>query len=432
MGLAAAAPLFWGAAPSGGARVAGTFVLPEIGLGAFQNAELPGSITDDRGLLLGSVGSDLCRSPTDPPGIFWMTTDRGPNPLVKKKKEERRTFPVPAFTPHILKVRAVDGRLEILDARPLVGASGRPVTGLPNLEGRDEAPYDEKGKTRIPVNGSGLDPEGLARMADGSFWISEEYAPSVARVDASGKVAARIVPVGLGLRGADYEVDEVLPAILLDRRPNRGFEALALASDGKTLYAGLQSPLLHPGERASESSRTTRILALEAATGRPLGEYAYALDTAPGPKREPLMLSALTALPGGGLLALERPDDDARVYRLDVSRATDMLGSRWDLPSTRPSFESIDELATKDVSPIAKELVVDLGNLPGVPGKIEGLTVVDSRTIAIANDNDFGIAEGLGPKGARANPSVLVLVELPEELGAREQKPPRGSPSDQK
>jgi hypothetical protein len=32
---------------------------------------------------------------------------------------------------------------------------------------------------------------------------------------------------------------------------------------------------------------------------------------------------------------------------------------------------------------------VDLTALPGIPGKIEGIAILDGHTLAVANDNDF-------------------------------------------
>ena len=40
---------------------------------------------------------------------------------------------------------------------------------------------------------------------------------------------------------------------------------------------------------------------------------------------------------------------------------------------------------------LAKRLVVDLGTVDGVPGKIEGIARVDHDPLALINDNDFGI-----------------------------------------
>src|ERR1051325_11105147 len=87
-----------------------TYTLPDTPLGAFQNSVLPGSIlaTDpigggpgDHGFLLGSIGSGLFRSFLEGPNVYWMVTDRGPNPM----NGTVRTFPVPSWTPFLIKVR---------------------------------------------------------------------------------------------------------------------------------------------------------------------------------------------------------------------------------------------------------------------------------------------------------------------------------------
>ena len=199
----------------------------------------------DHGIALGGVGSDLF--PADAPDEYWMVTDRGPNGQVKLKGPNRRTFPVPQFDPLILRVRAQPGApLTILQVIPVTTTDGSPVTGLPNDAARDEPPYDWTGNTELPINPSGLDPEGLVRMPNGEFWLSEEYSPSLLHVSATGTVLGRLVPQGLTLPGAGYPVTDSLPAVFADRQGNRGFESLALAPDGKTLYTAVQSPLADP------------------------------------------------------------------------------------------------------------------------------------------------------------------------------------------
>jgi hypothetical protein len=97
-----------------------TYVLPNIALSAFLADHLPGlGLVDDHGVDVGGIGSDLWHGPGDGPGVYWMITDRGPN------GEGPRTFPVPEFTPFILKVRTKHGAIEILDAIPITGPGGR-------------------------------------------------------------------------------------------------------------------------------------------------------------------------------------------------------------------------------------------------------------------------------------------------------------------
>ena len=58
-----------------------------------------------------------------------------------------------------------------------------------------------------------------------------------------GKVLKRYTPAGKKLVDAAYAVSDRLPAVLSQRRKNRGFESVAVSRDGKTAYTMTQSPL---------------------------------------------------------------------------------------------------------------------------------------------------------------------------------------------
>jgi Esterase-like activity of phytase len=72
---------------------------------------------------------------------------------------------VPEFNPTILRAKTKGKAIEILDAIPIVGQSGKPVTGLPNLKDVDEAPYNYSAQELLPLNPNGLDTEVLADPA---------------------------------------------------------------------------------------------------------------------------------------------------------------------------------------------------------------------------------------------------------------------------
>jgi hypothetical protein len=408
---------------AGQAAIVETYILPDIPLASLQNQALPDyPIADDRGMVLGGVGSDLWQGPDDPDDEFWLVTDRGPNGQIEVDDEDRRTFPVPGFTPLILHVKAADDALTVIEAIPIVNEAGEPVTGLSNLEESDEKPFDFAAAEALTFNPDGLDVEGLVRTADGNFWLAEEYRPSLVKLDASGKVLARYVPEGIELPGAGYPVEETLPAIYGLRQANRGFEGLALSGDGTTLYALLQSPLSNPDEDTGEASRVGRILAIDSATGAPVAECAYHLEAAnefdpaiDEDDQNEMKLSGLVWLDETTLLALERTDEVARLYTLDLTDATNILGSTWDDSATSPSLESLDlqDLAAAGVTPLAKTLLVDLEALPEMPDKIEGVAVVDGETVAVINDNDFDIGEfdEAGQHVGEGKQSQLLVIE---------------------
>ncbi|MFJ7071381.1 esterase-like activity of phytase family protein [Streptomyces sp. NPDC098781] len=378
------------------AHVERTATLGDVPLAAFSNALLPGTVGDDRGVDLGGIGSDIY--PAGRKGEFWTVTDRGPNGQIKVDGSKRRTFPVPGFDPAIVKIRVTGSTVKVLDAMAITIASGKAVTGLSNQQGRDEAPYTYDARTPLTYNPNGLDTEGIVRAADGSFWLVDEYGPSLVHVSARGKVLTRYVPKGLGLTGADYPVVEALPSVLLHRKINRGFEGLAQLPGGDLVMA-VQSPLSLPDTDAGEASRTTRLLRFSPKKKAITAEYAYRFDAVnvvdPGEDdTSELKISSVVAVGGNRLLVEERTDKAARLQLVRLDRAANILGSRWDDDTTSPSLEQLDDPKTSGVPVLRKRLVVDLGTVAGVPGKIEGVARVDHDTLALINDNDFGMTDG--------------------------------------
>jgi len=407
-------------------KVVATYTLPDTPIKAFQNAALPGNVANDRKVLLGSVGSDLWRGAKDPRDEFWMITDRGPNGQIAVDGKNRRTFWVPEFNPTIVRVKTEGEAIKILDAIPIVGQSGKPVTGLPNLKDIDEAPYNYSAQELLPLNPNGLDTEGLVRTSAGDFWISEEYSPSIVHVDRTGKVIKRYLPEGLDLVGTDYPVAKVLPAIYGKRKINRGFEGIALSGDEKTLYMVLQSPLLNPDRKTGDASRNTRILVFDIPSEKVTAEYVYRFDVSkefdPNPKNTPdeMKLSGVIAMGPTTLLILERTDLVAKLYSVDLSQATNILGSRWNDVKTAPALESIADPATAEVRVLPKTLVLDLSSLQGMPEKVEGIALLDQNTIAVANDNDFDSEESKydaeGNNVGKGKITQILVISLAKSL----------------
>jgi hypothetical protein len=335
----------------------------------------------------------------------------------------------------ILGVKTQGKEISILEALPLVGQSGKPVTGLPNLTGINETPYNYSGHELLNFNPNGLDPEGLVRTTAGDFWIAEEYGPSLVHVDRTGKVLKRYIPEGLKLEDTDYPVAHVLLAIYGKTKINRGFEGLALSNDEKTLYIVLQSPLLNPDRKTGNASRNTRMLVFDIGTEKVTAEYVYRFDVSsefdPNLKNRPdeMKLSGVAFLNSSTLLVLERTDSVAKLYSVDISKATNILNTRWDDAKTAPTLEALDDPAPAQVRVLPKSLVLGLSSLYGIPEKIEGMAILDRHTIAVVNDNDFdsedrryddeGHASGKGTKTQILIISLSKPLPLPLDSVAR-------------
>ena len=142
---------------------------------------------------------------------------------------------------------------------------------------------------QAPTNSLGqgrrsLDPEGLTRAADGTWYVSDEYGPSIFHFDANGVVLGRLlapeafIPKRGNYPGAVFFGNG---AITTGRVRNRGFEGLTLTPDGRRLVAALQSPLQQDGN-ASVLGQNTRLLFFDVENGSPthgrvVAEYVYQL-----------------------------------------------------------------------------------------------------------------------------------------------------------
>jgi hypothetical protein len=379
-----------------------------------------------RRLRLGNaVGSSLFRAPGDPAGRFWALGDRGPSvgcddaeDILEVDGKDLcddpdlgRLFLRPGYAPTIFTITLDDaaaaaGTFSVTGAIPLKRADGRPATGLPNPLTRAvvEVPLDGEGRRLAPDPG-GIDPEALVRLADGSFWIGEEYAPSLLQVAPDGTILRRLVPEGMegDLAGAGYPVLGTLPAVLARRQPNRGIEGLALGEGGRFLYAAMQSPLANPDADAYKRAANLRLLKVDAATGRPVAEFVYTLEPMAGfdgeerKAQSAARVSELVHLGGDErFLVVDRTDKTAHLVLISLAGATDILGSAWDDPATSPSLEetALRPAATgagagAAVRPATKTLVFDTADQPELPGKIEGVALDGDGTLVMVNDDDF-------------------------------------------
>lgn len=380
-----------------------TAVFPDITLKSASNSAIAGSVADDAGVLLGGIGSDLYHVPGDDPTIFYAITDRGPNnDTVQPDKSAGTGFIVPNFTPLILKLKVSGTTVTVLDTIAIKTKDGVGVTGLPNIKGYDAVPTDVAGITNSALyNLAGQDSEGIVKTNDG-FWIVDEYAPSLTNLAANGVVKARYLPVGWSADPKNYKAVKSIPEIYLKRKANRGFEALAMSPDGRTLYVGLQSPLLNPTKAVGDASLATRILRFDIGSKSFTGEFVFGFEKvsivdATATKNSDLKLSAMVALDSDTLLIQERTDNSFLLSTFKIVESANILGTKWDLAVTSPSLESYVGAGTNAeidalIALSAKKVVFKSSSIPSMPKKIEGLAVLDANHIMVINDNDFNFA----------------------------------------
>ncbi|HVJ40937.1 MAG TPA: esterase-like activity of phytase family protein [Dongiaceae bacterium] len=366
------------------------------------------------------IGSSLYHAKADPKNVFWSITDRGANidcgadvaeitglsaQQICMGDDKGKLFPFPAFTPSISKIAIEkDGTFKILQTIKLADAAGKPITGLSNplKAAKTEKAYGIDGK-QIAFDPNGLDTEGLVRLQDKSFWVGEEYAPSLVHIAADGRILERLVPTGIDqdLAGATYPVKAALPAILAKRQLNRGIEGIALSPDEKYLYAIVQNPLANPDAAAYKQAIATRLIKIDRAREKVIGEYVYTLDdykTFPDDKdakqESDVRISELMAVGSDRLVVLERIANTTKLNFIEIGKATNILATAWDDAATSPSLEQLDHdgLAKAKIAPVKKKLWQISSDHPGMPGKLEGMALVGSHDLYLINDDDFGIS----------------------------------------
>jgi alkaline phosphatase len=353
---------------------------------------------------------------TDRPGIasglqrltgnhFLTVCDRGPNFTVAAG----RVFPLPVFTPTIFLIKTVADHIEIKWALPIVANdAGDPVTGIPNSATEDSVPLANADGTLLPYNPNGMDIEDIHTLPGGGYIVVEEYSPSVVIVNANGKVVCRYTPQGKTLPGASYQVCDTLPAILSQRRANRGFEGVAVSPDGTTAYAVLQSPLGPTGAGApTRDSRIVRMIRLDITdpldvqvTGQFLVKMSPVSTYPVGNTQRALKFSAVTWVNENKFLFLERSDEllagvnigGAKLVLVDIASATNIHGTA--VAATLTPEAVTTDLAALGITPATSTVVFSNEQTPEITDfKLEGLAILNANQVAISNDNDFGIGD---------------------------------------
>jgi hypothetical protein len=380
----------------------------------------------------------------------------------------------PADDPTVVPVAERQNSVEakLADTILLTDAAGQPLTGLDPQGVRRAA----NGFPDLPEASNGLvsiDSESLALLPDGSFFIGDEYGPYVYRFSSAGRMLAAIRPPeafvpkrrgkdqfasnnpGPGAQAPDPPNPET------GRQNNQGFEGLTLIPPGgKFLVTALQSATRQDSGASPETRRYTRLLYYDIADpNQPklVREHVVPLpifETAEGQRRLAAQ-SELLALDETLFLVLCRDagngygaDSATSRYRsidlLDISRATNIAGSRYDgtvpvapggklvdgvVPATLTRYIDINDTAELKKFGLHNGEPNDRNNLSE---KWEGMALAPALDPAnpndyflfVSNDNDFITQNGFqagaaykDPAGIESDTMILVYrITLPEQL----------------
>ena len=392
------------------------------------NAAYPEQKLEIRG---GGYGSDAAAHPTNAKQ-FYALTDRGPNADFDGIAGKGKQFLVPNYTPSIgLFELQADSKIIKVKEIILKDKNGNPISGLPNPKafgGTNEVPYDVHGQPmtvnpQLPFDAvsnpiktdiNGLDPEGLAALQDGSFWVSDEYGPHLVHYDGNGVEIERINAFANDERNNVMVEGKpiLLPTEFTKRRANRGMEALTITPDQTTLVGIMESSMDNP-DKSGRLSSLVRMVTINLVSGQ-IAQYLYRLDNAAH------VTSGIVALNDHEFYLIEHDrkfplqDKSAQklIYKIDIAHATDIETILND-GSVRQdetvgliiNGQTLEQLIAADeenwqmleninITPVKKTLVVDvLASLEYPHDKLEGLWLRQDGSLGLLNDDDFAMTD---------------------------------------
>jgi hypothetical protein len=430
--------------------------LPDfVNHGLVAVARVPPSLHDQAGETLAGFGSAIAFAPGSwaRAGDTWRGTlfalpDRGWDKAGTQDYRPR----IQVFAVTLVPGKSLD--LALTQTILLHEADGTPMTGLDPAGVRPAA----NGFPDLPVAANGhvsMDNESLVVAPDRSFWIGDEYGPYVYHVAPDGLLLGAIRPPAafIPMRGGAQSFSSDDPpaggAHPVPAKPetgrgnNQGFEGLAIAPDGRTIYPLLQSALMQDGGDAAATRQHSRMLAYDIADPahpRLAGEYVVPLRRYADPRHSAHLQVAtandLLALNGQFFLILAHDhgrgatkSHPASIYRricvMSIAGATDIAGTRYDGATPVAPGGALAE----GVAPARVHEFIDLlddaslarfGLHNGAPddghdlyGKWEGLALAplhdprapDDYFLFVAGDNDFITQHGLIAGRAFADPT---------------------------
>lgn len=269
------------------------------------------------------------------------------------------------------------------------------------------------------LTGADLDPESFVRLADGTFWLGDEFGPFLVHLDSTGTVLGPAVALPLPADLAPYgrklgifmspdhpDLRHHADGPQLANLPRSGgIEGLARSVDGRRLFVAVEKGLVEDPDR-----RRRIILEFDPAAGRFTDRYhSYEVDAAG------VSVAALEVAGPGRLLLTERDGSEGadaiikRIYRVDLDR-TDERGY---LVKTLVC----DLLQLSDPLGLTREEegAVGLGpdySFPYITP--ECLALLDERTLLVINDNNYPMSTGRRP--GLPDDSEFIRLRLPESV----------------
>ena len=250
------------------------------------------------------------------------------------------------------------------------------------------------------LTGWDFDIESMQVAPDGTFWFGDEFGPFLLHTDDEGRLLEAPVPTP-GVASPSNPTPA--PGEAPNLGSSKGFEGMALSPDGRTLYPMLEGPVAEDVEAGLAADLRIFEVALGRRGPRFTGDlWRYRMEHPTN------AIGDLIAVDDHRFLVVERDSGSGAGARFKAVFVVDLRDRDHD-------------------GYVDKDLLVNLLAVPdpqGIGGfgpffpfpfvTIEGVEIVDRRTIAVLNDNNFPATGGRST--ASPDDSELILVRLDRDL----------------
>lgn len=186
----------------------------------------------------------------------------------------------------------------------------------------------------------------------------------------------------------------------------------------------MQSPADNPNTATGNTSRLIRMVEIDPKTDA-VRQFAYEINPVRGQIRtRDWKIGDLVAVNNTEFLLIEHAErngwNEKFIYKIDISAATALSTEDYG-GQTLEQVGTAANLAAFGVTVVPKTRVLDMleAGWDRAHDKPEGLTILNDSTIAVVNDNDFGIASPAsdGSIQITGKTTRLYIFGLPEKLG---------------
>ncbi|MEU1586842.1 esterase-like activity of phytase family protein [Micromonospora sp. NPDC005710] len=293
------------------------------------------------------------------------------------------------------KANSADFVLRIQRIAPDDGKNVVDVVGGINLT-------DPFGKVPFPLTradrvltGADFDVESITRSADGTYWLGDEFGPFLLHFDRSGRLLQAPVPLP-GVFAPENPGRGANPANLAS---SKGFEGMAQSPDGRTLY-----PLLE-GTVTGDPAGTLRLHEFDIRTNTYTGRrWTYTLDSPAHAIGDAVMVDR------DRFLIIERDNGQGETAKVKKIYLADKRDRNRD--------GLVDKTLVADLMDIANPRHVGgFGDTFTFPFQtIEDVVILDDRTLAVLNDNNFPSSSGR--TSGQPDNNEFIVIKLARHLDA--------------